>query len=201
MNVTKHAHGEFEHLRRDSVASSAVENRTISVVVSSTSAIKLEAVERVLSGRGVDAKIDGVKVGSGVSEQPMGDETLSGARNRVKNAMAERPGADLYVSIENGIFSEGHGKDAKYVDKAVVVCVDKSGHEHVAYSDGVEFPKDAVEEARRRGFATTTVGEVLKEQGRVKDNADPHFELTGGKKHRADFLQQAVSEAVAGALA
>jgi non-canonical (house-cleaning) NTP pyrophosphatase len=168
-------------------------NRHITIVVCSASAIKLDAVQSALSGiKSMDAKVSCVKVGSGVAEQPVGAETLIGARNRVANAKKSNPGADVYIAIENGIFLEG----GKWVDKAVVVCSTKDGRECVSYSKGVEFPKEAVEETRRRGFDKTTVGQVLKDQGRVKDDADPHFDLTGRKKHRAEFLQEAVSEAL-----
>lgn len=49
-------------------------------------------------------EIEGVSVGSGVSDQPMTEEeTLTGAQNRAENASKEKPNADYWVGIEGGL--------------------------------------------------------------------------------------------------
>lgn len=148
------------------------------IVVSSQSQVKLDAVKNALTALGIEAEIIGIKVKSNVPEQPMDDETLLGARNRAANAATHArqlaPDADLYISIENGIYTQ---TDGRYIDKAVVLAVAKDGTEAIAYSEGVEFPKDCVEEARRRGFDTTTVGKVMQELGIVEKHDDPHLTL------------------------
>jgi len=88
----------------------------------------------------------GVKTKSGIAEQPIDDETLQGARNRVRHAQELVGDADLYIAIENGIFHE----DGKFIDKAVVLMISKEGKENIALSEGVEFPAASVEKARQR---------------------------------------------------
>lgn len=157
------------------------------IIVGSQSQVKIEAVRGALKKRGIQAEVVGVKAKSNVAEQPMDDETLHGARNRAEHARTLVADGDLYLAIENGIFTEGE----RFFDKAVVLAMAKDGTETWAFSDGVEFPKAAVEEARKRGFATTTVGQVMAEQGIVATHDDPHLSLIG--KSRSAILEETVS--------
>ena len=112
------------------------------------------------------------------------------ARNRLDHAKKLSPGADYYVSIENGLFEE----KGLYIDRAVVTVMDGKDRVKTMYSDGVEFPKDSVEETRRRGFDKWTVGKVMQEQGVVREHNDPH--LTLSKKSRAAYIDETVQKAV-----
>ncbi len=155
------------------------------IVLASTSEIKRLACVAAFP----NAQIVMAMVRSGVAEQPMGDETLRGARNRLGNARVITPDADLYVSIENGIFIDA---DA-YVDRAVVLLQDRQRRETVFYSEGVAFPAAAVEIAQARGFQFHTVGAVLAEQGVIKHAADPHRCLSGTP--RATYIRDALQAA------
>ena len=76
------------------------------VIVASQNPVKIEAVkagfEEMFSTQSFD--FEGVKVPSGVSDQPMtNEETLQGAMNRAHNARKETPDADFWVGVEGGI--------------------------------------------------------------------------------------------------
>ena len=77
----------------------------IRIVVASMNPVKIEAVRMGLAlfvNEGIDLR--GVIVESGVADQPMSDgETLSGAENRVQNALLHYSGYDYYVGIEGGV--------------------------------------------------------------------------------------------------
>jgi inosine/xanthosine triphosphatase len=76
------------------------------VVVGSTNAVKIAAVQAVLARSGSTAHVDGLAVASGVSEQPIGDaETIRGATQRARAAL-EASGADLAVGLEGGVVEE-----------------------------------------------------------------------------------------------
>jgi non-canonical (house-cleaning) NTP pyrophosphatase len=155
----------------------------VKIVLASTSAVR--------AAFGDAADIVTIKAPSGVNEQPMNSETVTGAFNRIAIAKAQVPGADLYVSIENGIFDEqGH-----CIDRPVVVVSREMGDAQVTYGEGVEFPKDSVDETRRRGFDKWTVGKVMEEQGIVKKHDDPHLSLSG--KSRVEYLRATVKAAAA----
>jgi non-canonical (house-cleaning) NTP pyrophosphatase len=114
-----------------------------------------------------------IKAPSNVHEQPLGDETFQGARNRLAFTRQACADADIYISIENGLFMQ----DGKFVDKAVVTVETANGEVQTTLSDGVEFPIEYVEKTsnRKGDFKEWTVGETMAEAGIVQDNADPHL--------------------------
>ena len=77
----------------------------VKIVVASKNPVKIEAVRDGLRPFLKDEfEITGVSVNSGVSDQPMTDaETLTGARNRVRQAQLEFPGAAYYIGLEGGV--------------------------------------------------------------------------------------------------
>ena len=68
---------------------------------------KIEGAKKAFANYFDDVEVIGIKVESNVSEQPVGKETLLGAKNRVDNLMkhAQENGilADYYVAVESGI--------------------------------------------------------------------------------------------------
>ncbi len=74
------------------------------VIVGSRNPVKIDATREVLRRlHGDDIRVDGVRVESGVSNQPWGDEeTLRGALNRAEAALAVG-GATLGVGLEGGL--------------------------------------------------------------------------------------------------
>ena len=71
---------------------------------------KIEGAKRALSKYFKDFEIEGIKISSDVSEQPVGVETYQGALNRVNNLMdyakQNKIKADLFISVESGLTSE-----------------------------------------------------------------------------------------------
>ena len=157
------------------------------IIVASQSPIKLDAVKNALSILNIEAEVIGVKAQSNVAEQPINDETLKGAKNRIYFAQQLDVDADLYIAIENGIYVASNGH---FIDKAIVLAIAKDGTENIVLSRGVEFPKVYVEEAIKRGLTTTTVGQVMAEQGVISNPYDPHLSLAG--KSRVDILTDAI---------
>lgn len=152
------------------------------IVLASESKVKIAAVQRAFADTTIE--LIAVNVPSGVSEQPMNDETLTGAYNRLAAAKAKEPGADLYIAIENGLFEE----EGNFMDRPVVALSNDHARPLVTKGEGVRFPAEAVEEARQRGFDTTTVGKIMAQKGWVFDHADPHKDLIG--KSRSTILAE-----------
>jgi inosine/xanthosine triphosphatase len=85
------------------------------VVLASKNPVKLRATlsgfERIFPGE--TFIVETVSVPSGVSDQPMtSDDTLTGARNRARNAEKHRGSADFWVGIEGGIEDTDAGMSA-----------------------------------------------------------------------------------------
>ena len=68
---------------------------------------KIEGAKRAFENYFDDVEVIGIKADSNVSEQPVGKETLLGAKNRVDNlikyAKENNIKADFFVAIESGI--------------------------------------------------------------------------------------------------
>lgn len=154
----------------------------------STSAHKLEALKEACLRIGLKTEIKTALVESDINMQPYGfEETYQGALNRAKHTQAENP-KSLAIGLENGIIAI---KD-KFVDVAVIVVLMPNNQEFVGTSVGIEFPKEAVETARVRGFHITTVGSVIAET-MGGSGTDPHSTLTHGKVSRKEILVDAIS--------
>ncbi len=154
----------------------------------STSTHKLEALKEACVKVGIKAEINVFPSESGVNAQPYGlDETYQGAATRARNAQSADPQA-IAVGIENGIVPVGD----TCVDLAVIVALTPDGQSFVGTSVGVEFLKEAVQEARKRGFKTTTASDVMAET-MGSSVTDPHSTLTGGRTSRKAILVEVVS--------
>ncbi|HEX7042188.1 MAG TPA: DUF84 family protein [Patescibacteria group bacterium] len=173
--------------------------RHLEVVVASKSEQKLEPTRVVFRGRRFrkyDITVRGVAAKSGINEQPIGDiETEIGARTRLHHAKELAPLADVWIGMESGIRDVVTRRGTKHEDFAFVISQDRNAHSGVATTSAVEFPDNAYQEAKRRGFDTTTVGSVIAEMTGC-DGTDPHSYLTDGKKPRKKLLERAIRQAV-----
>ena len=185
--------------------------------VPSTSAIKIDTVIDVLRivQPGREFNVVGVKVPSGVDEQPLGQTTIDGALNRLHNGQAARekinPGEAQRVawfSVENGLFRKGaeagqadleavFDPDADYEDRAVAaICLPGRAVvvEISPASEAVTFPRGSLHAAAEAegGLQENTAGAKLAEMGLASDKQNPHKELTaarpGGPLPRQDQM-------------
>lgn len=168
----------------------------MNIIAASKATQKIDAIRDALSAVGIDSPtIISVSAPSGINSQPVGDsETTLGAENRLAAILTEEPAADLYISTENGIRSDGHGN---WFDFAVVIVCRQGGDRVITHSMGIKLPTTAVEEAQQRGFDQVTVGKVLAERGIVSNHQDPHAELTNGAFPRRKILALAIEMALA----
>lgn len=79
------------------------------VLIATKNEGKIEGAKRALVKYFDDVEIEGIKVESNVSEEPVNDEIYIGAKNRVKNLKTyckeNNIKADLYISSESGIYN------------------------------------------------------------------------------------------------
>jgi len=178
-------------------------NAPTDVVVSSGSEIKINAVRealKVLMPKR-EFSVHGIAASSEINEQPVGEETEKGAKNRLRNAEKEwkrdHTETAMFVSIENGLFEEHLGDEKRWTDKSVVVIKTADGKEYSFVSGGVIFPEDAVMATMAKGengtgFVTDTVGKTLLEMGKVINKQDPHSDLTNGAFTRNQQMTGAI---------
>lgn len=95
-----------------------------------------------------DVEIEGIAVNSDVGNQPVNEEILQGAKNRVKNlkqyAKENQIEADFYISSEAGITN----LLGEWIDINCVVIEDKKNFQSVGTSQGFPIPNKYVEEIK-----------------------------------------------------
>ncbi len=137
------------------------------IAVGSTNPTKINPVKEIFSHHFKNIKVVGVKVPSGVEEQPKDiDHIFEGALNRAKASVKKVKGADYGVGVEGGIHKYAHG----WSEQSIVVIVDKKGNVGIGSSGGLVLPDlvtkkiqsgKTLEEAVDEIFNTKKIGEGI----------------------------------------
>ena len=159
------------------------------VIVASTNPGKIEGAKIAFAEYFDEFEIEGIKVSSDVSEEPVNEEIYQGASNRVKNVrkVAEEKGkdAEFYVGIESGITN----KLGEWTILNVAVIEDKTGFKSWGVSAGFPVPQKYVEE-----IINTDLGKVMDKifnETELRKGKGGINLLTKGKITRIDQTKQA----------
>lgn len=170
------------------------ETKSVNVLVTSNSEIKIKAAETIFRDKFKVAtsslKVTGIKTKSNVNSEPIGlEQAMSGAQNRIKDLKQHHNSSNYIkpyiVSIEN-FFTELR-KDHKPTDHALVIIENPQGEQYMYLSVGVEIAPDLYNTALQQNEAT--IGEILSKKYNVRAD-DWHSYVTANK---IDRLQQIVS--------
>lgn len=120
------------------------------VLVGSENPVKIEAVKKAFSHYFSNVKVEGFKVDSKVSDQPISEETFDGAENRALALTLinreRKEDADFFVGLESGIIN----LHLKWFTFGVVCVIDKLGRESFGTSMMFELPKFIVKQLLER---------------------------------------------------
>lgn len=150
---------------------------------------KIEGAKQAFERYFDNVEIEGVQVSSNVGDQPINEEILQGAKNRVKNlkkyAINNNIEADFYISSEGGITN----LLGEWIDINVVVIEDSKGFQSIGTSQGFPIPNKYLDEIKQ-----TELGKVMdkifngKELGKGKGGIN--F-LTKDEVSRIDLVKNA----------
>ena len=150
---------------------------------------KIEGAKQAFEKYFDNVEIEGIPVSSNVGDQPINEEILQGAKNRVKNlkeyAINNNIQADFYVSSE----AEITNLLGEWIDINAVVIEDSKGFQSVGTSQGFPIPDKYIDEIKE-----TELGKVMdkifsrKELGKGKGGIS--F-LTKDEVSRIDLTQNA----------
>lgn len=163
------------------------------IVVASQNPVKINTTklgfEQMMPGE--EFEMIGVKADSGVSDQPMSDqETLTGAKNRIKHAKELHPGADFYVGLEGGV--EPDHENRVLHEFAWIAIEDANGRygesQTATFSAPEAIYKLVVEEGMEVGHASD---QVFKEDN-SKQKMGIIGLLTNGVIDRTEYYRHAV---------
>jgi len=171
------------------------------VVVGSTNPVKVAATERIVSrieSSGVsadddpDATVESVGVASGVSEQPRGrSETITGAENRARRALAAGERWDFGVGIEGGVADLDPTDGLWLVMWAVVTDGDRLER---GGGPALRLPEDVATAVREGSELGPLLDDLLGTDG-IKHDAGAAGVFTGGAIDRQSALEHAVASA------
>ncbi len=157
------------------------------VMMSTTSHPKQIAVSRALRRAGLPVRVDGIKVASGVSEQPMAmHEAYEGAMNRHRELVAVAPQADYFCTIESGFESiyETHNPFG-----CSALIFQKNGNDVVVGAEvNLEFPQEIFDEVPSK---YADAGTLIQEKYN-SPYKDAYPFLTNDRLTRREILENAL---------
>jgi non-canonical (house-cleaning) NTP pyrophosphatase len=159
------------------------------LAVSSESPVKHLALSRGLRRAGIRTRVVGVKVESGVNEQPISiEESYEGAVNRHANlkALPDASSATYLATIESG-YHTAH-KDHNAFGCSALVLEKVNGEQKIGVDLDIEFPRSMTDKIPHE---YPDIG-VLVQQEYGSKLKDPYPFFTGGKLTRARVLENAV---------
>lgn len=117
---------------------------------------KIEGAKQAFEKYFENVEIEGIPVSSNVGDQPINEEILRGAKNRVKNlkeyAINNNIEANYYVSSEAGITN----MLGEWIDINAVVIEDSKGFQSIGTSQGFPIPNKYIDEIKE-----TELGKVM----------------------------------------
>lgn len=125
---------------------------------------KIEGARQAFEKYFDSVEIEGISVESNVGAQPVNEEILQGAKNRIKNlkkyANNNNIKADFYIASEAGITN----LLGEWIDINAVVIEDSKGFQSIGTSQGFPIPDKYIEEIKQ-----TELGKVMDRLFRGKE--------------------------------
>ena len=117
---------------------------------------KIEGARQAFEKYFDSVEIEGISVESNVGAQPVNEEILQGAKNRIKNlkkyANTNNIKADFYIACEAGITN----LFGEWIDINAVIIEDSKGFQSIGTSQGFPIPDKYIEEIKQ-----TELGKVM----------------------------------------
>jgi inosine/xanthosine triphosphatase len=162
------------------------------IIVGSKNPVKIESVREAFSKYFDAIEIESLNVESGVPDQPIGDDTFRGARNRARNLMQLKPGFDFYIGIEGGIAQQF----GKWFAFGCMCIIDENGDEAFGTSPHFELPQKVTNNLLEGKELGDVMDELMNTQNsKHKDGAIGFF--TNGVMNRKELYLHGLIVALA----
>ena len=165
------------------------------ILVGSKNPVKIASVEEALKNYFDNIDAIGIEVESGVSVQPVNDETFTGAQNRAIKLKeindSQMLDADLFVGIEGGITKQFD----KWFAFGCICIIDNNGKTGFGTSPHFQLPQSVVEKLLRGIELGDIMDEIMNEQNtKQKHGAIGYF--TNGIMNRKELYVEGLKVAV-----
>ena len=159
------------------------------ILMGTTNPGKIEGAKRAFEKYFKDVEVEGIKADSEVGDQPLNEQIIEGAKNRVKNvkeyAKKNSIEADFYIASEAGITNSM----GTWIDINGAVIEDNTGYQSIGISQGFSIPEKYVDE-----IIETELGKVMDKifNGRKLGNGKGGISyLTKDEVNRIDLTMNA----------
>lgn len=138
------------------------------IIVGSKNPVKINAVKKAFSKYFENTEVEGKKIKSGVSDQPMNiEESYRGALNRAEKVM-EAYDCDFAVGLEGGLEELSFGTTTC----GLIVILGKNGEKGIGTSARMVLPDSYVSELKKE---TSELGDLI-----ARDTGIANFKQKGG---------------------
>lgn len=167
----------------------------VKILVGSRNPVKIASVKEAFSNYFDKLEVVGVEVDSGVSVQPMNDETFLGAQNRAAKLRElnenEKLGAELFVGIEGGIVKQFE----RWFAFGCMCIIDEDGKVGFGMSPHFELPATVVEKLLQGIELGDVMDEIMNQQNtKQKHGAIGYF--TNGVMNRKELYIEGLKVAM-----
>ena len=159
-------------------------SKHIKILIGSNNKAKIEGAKLAFEKYFSNFEIIGKDISSGVNAQPINDEILLGARNRIKGLKElNLKDIDFYISSEAGLVNIGD----LYVNINLGVIEDINGYESIGTSQGFMIPKNKVELVKNKSLGIV-MDEICNGVNLNKDKGGIYF-LSLGEVNRIQLVK------------
>ena len=159
-------------------------SKHIKILIGSNNKAKIEGAKLAFEKYFSDFEIIGKDISSGVNAQPINDEILLGAKNRIKGLKElNLKDIDFYISSEAGLVNIGD----LYVNINLGVIEDNNGYESIGTSQGFMIPKNKVELVKNKSLGIV-MDEICNGVNLNKDKGGIYF-LSLGEVNRIQLVK------------
>lgn len=161
------------------------------ILVGSKNPTKVDAVKTVFQKFYSGVEVIGISVDSGVKDQPLTDETMSGAKNRSEELQkinkTENLDADFFIGIEGGIINFNGAS----FNSNIAYILHKSGKSSVGISPSFQLPKAFLTRLEDGEELGKIIDEIKRESGTGQKGGAIEF-FTKGNFNRTQMTETAV---------
>lgn len=165
------------------------------ILVGSKNPVKIASVEEAFSKYFDKIIVEGINVDSGVSIQPVNDETYIGAKNRALNLFElnteKKLEADFFVGIEGGIVKQYN----RWFAFGCMCIIDKEKNSGFGNSPHFELPETIVKKLLSGIELGDVMDEIMKEQNTKQRGGAIGF-FTNGVMSRKELYVEGLKVAL-----
>src|SRR3989344_4411783 len=130
------------------------------IVLGSANKDKLKIVKKTLEELHLNIIVEGIKVDSGTSSQPMNKKvTKKGALYRATKAMKQKPDSDFWIGLEGGLHDYGEG----YHLVTYACLIDQTGKKYYGEGEEIHLPQEVSKRVQKGEWFGKVIREYAKD--------------------------------------